>query len=133
MKHVVFEEMFQAAGGRIPQDPEACTRLAHQSWELAVVLPFYMYYFHPNKWKEYTLFTDDPLPSTLNHAAHIALDAPTLHAGKQIKRYFYRAASITSIPGDYQTAMSVANWTYYLFRKYHQICERARVSTTVSK
>jgi hypothetical protein len=92
-----------------------------------------MYYFHPSEWKEYTPFTNDPLPSTLNHAAHIALDAPTLHADKQIKRFFHEAASITSIPGDYQTAMSVANWTYYLFRKYHQLSKQIRVSNTVSK
>ena len=88
MKHVVFEEMFQAAGGRVPQELEAYTILAHQSRETAVILPFYIYHFYPHEWQEFTLFTDDPLPSALNHAAHIALDAPTLHADKQIKRYF---------------------------------------------
>lgn len=98
-----------------------------------MILPFYMYHFYPHEWQEFTLFTDDPLPSALNHAAHIALDAPTLHADKQIKRYFYGAASITSVPGDYQTAMSVANWTYYLFRKYHYLSKHTRLSNTVSK
>ncbi|SDW06809.1 hypothetical protein SAMN05421781_0330 [Marinococcus luteus] len=133
MKHAAFEEMSQAAHGRIPPEPEALTKLANQSREVAVILPFYMYYFHPHEWTEYTLAADDPLPSALNHGAHIALDAPTLRADDQIKRFFYMAASSTSIPGDYQTAMSVPDWTYYLFRKYYQLHEQARISNTVPK
>ncbi|SDW06755.1 hypothetical protein SAMN05421781_0328 [Marinococcus luteus] len=130
MKHAVFEEMFQATDGRIPTETEALIKSAHQSKEVALILPFYMYCFHPHEWKEYTLVTDDPLLSTLNYAAHIALDAPTLYADKQIKRFFYGAASLTSAPESHQTAMPLEDWTYYLFRKYHRLYERTRFFET---
>lgn len=126
MKNVVFEEMFLVTGGRIPADPEDLTEAAHQSQEIAVLLPVYMYYFHPHEWLEYTLFTDDSLPSALNHAAYIALDAPSLHADKQIKRFFYGAAAITRLPENHQTTMPVEDWTYYIFRQYYQLHQKTR-------
>ncbi|MDX6153107.1 hypothetical protein [Marinococcus sp. PL1-022] len=121
MKHAVFEKMFQATEGQIPMGAEALTAAAHQNNQVATVLPFYMYCFHPREWQEYTLFTTDPLPSTLNYATYIALDAPALHADPPIKRFFYGVVSIVPIPDNHQTSRSIEDWTYHLFRQYSQI------------
>lgn len=127
MNHVVFEEMFYVTGGCIPLGAEALTGAAHQSNEVAAVLPFYMYCFHPREWQEYTLFTEDPLPSALNHAAHTALGAQGLHAGKKIKRFFYGASAIAPLPDNRPTAYSMKEWTSRIFWQYQSLHQKARV------
>lgn len=124
LKHVVFEEMFQATGGCIPAEAELFTEFAHRSKDVAVLLPFYMYFFHPREWQEYTIFTDDALPATLNHAACIALGSPALYADQKIKRYFYGAASVAPLPEDRQTALAMKEWGCCIFREYQLLVQR---------
>ncbi|MDZ5781934.1 hypothetical protein [Marinococcus luteus] len=127
MNHVVFKEMFYVTGGCIPLGAEALTEAAHQSKEVAAVLPFYMYCFYPREWQEYTLFTEDPLPSALNHAAHVALEAHGLPAGKKIKRYFYGASAIAPLPEKHPTAVSMKEWTSRIHRQYQSLRQKASI------
>lgn len=124
MKDAVYEEMMKHMDQKDPSSVEDFVQQAAEDFEMALLLPFYMYYYHPHEWQNYSLFADNPLPKTLNCAAYIALDAPVLNVDPKLKCFFHGTYCITSSPPDDRTMLSLEEWTMHLFRKYWQLYQK---------
>lgn len=125
LKQIVWKEMLNEYGGAIPRTLPELNGKAEQNQEIACLMPFYVYYFHTYDWQEYSLMTEHALPGTLNHAAFIALDTPSLQASAQMKRYFYGLSFISRLPENGETAFTLEEWTLHVFRKYYYLTTKA--------
>ncbi|WP_091610790.1 hypothetical protein [Marinococcus luteus] len=125
LKQIVWKEMLNECGQAIPQTLPELNSKAEDNPEIACLMPFYVYYFHTYEWQEYSLMTEHALPGTLNHAAFIALDTPSLQASAQMKRYFYGLSFISRIPEEGETAFTLEEWTLHVFRKYYYLTTKA--------
>ncbi len=124
LKQIVWKEMLNEYG-EVPRTLPELNDKADGNTEIACLLPFYVYYFHTYEWQEYSLMTERALPGTLNHAAFIALDTPSLQAPAQMKRYFYGLSFISRLPEDGVTAFTLEEWTLHVFRKYYYLTTKA--------
>lgn len=124
LKQIVWKEMWNECR-EVPHTLPELNNKADGNPEIACLLPFYVYYFHTQEWQEYSLMTERALPGTLNHAAFIALDTPSLQASAQMKRYFYGLSFISRLPEDGATAFSLEEWTLHVFRKYYYLTTKA--------
>jgi hypothetical protein len=125
MKRAVYEEMVKAMRGILPADVRAVIKAAEKKRDTAAVLPFYMYYFYPYKWQEYSLHGESTLPAVLNHATFIALDYPFMESDPRIKRFFYGASHYTPLPEEDNPSMQLEEWTILIYRKYCDLVKRA--------
>lgn len=119
LKHAIFDELTSKLRGSTYSAEDILLEGCYNE-EITSLLPFYMYYFHPQKWLLYSKYSDYYYVNNLNTSMVLALASSTFHTDLKIKKFFTIAEASNPTYSDHKS-LSVTLRTIALWYTYKKI------------
>lgn len=121
LKHAVFDELtFKLNGTSHFPSAEDILLEGCYNEEITTLLPFYMYYFHPQKWLLYSKYSNYYYINELNTSMVAALSNSTLLTDTPIQNFFSNAEASNPIAANH-SSLPVALRTLDLWHTYKKL------------
>lgn len=119
LKHAVFNELTSKLHGSNHTVEDILLEGCYNE-EITTLLPFYMYYFHPQTWLYYSKYSKYYYINALNASMDAALSSSTFYSDIKIKEFFSTANASNPIFTK-SSSLSVSLRTLALWYTYKKL------------